>query len=73
MAGDHLWLATTALASAIDSNPVHAEEVLSRMERELNVFPKDKRDEMRRFMTSIVAQLARLEVRMMETDGPVSR
>jgi hypothetical protein len=35
-------LAITALAAAIDSNPVHAEEALIRMEREQLAFPCDR-------------------------------
>ena len=71
MPGDHLWLSITALAAAIDGNPATSDEAVDQMEFDLRKLPKGKRDEMRRNMTAIVAQLARVEVRMMESDGPV--
>ncbi|MEX2140084.1 MAG: hypothetical protein WD894_12535 [Pirellulales bacterium] len=71
MPADHLWLCITALAAAIDGNPVTAEEALDKMEYDLIGFTKERRNEIHREMTVIVAQLARVEVRMMQTDGPV--
>jgi hypothetical protein len=72
MSSDNFWLSITALAAAIDGNPAISEESLDQMERDLRLLDKKARDEMRRCMTVIVAQLARLEVRMMETDGPTT-
>jgi cold shock CspA family protein len=69
MPGD-FWLCIAALAATIDGNPMQCEEALDRMERDLKQATNDKRNEMRDRMSVIVAQLARLELRMREAYGP---
>jgi hypothetical protein len=69
MPADHFWQRVKPLAAAIDGNPVASEEAVDRIERELMQMTKADRDVIRHSMTVIVAQLARIEVRMMDTDG----
>jgi hypothetical protein len=72
MSIDHFWMRIKSLAASIDGNPIKSEEALEEMERNLMQLTKAERDEIRRSMTVIVAQLARVEVRMMQTDGPTA-
>ena len=71
MPSDHFWICVDSLATEIDGSPVQSEEALDQIERKLTALSKAERDKRRRQMTIIVAQLARIEVRMMEADGPL--
>jgi cold shock CspA family protein len=65
-----IWLCIAALAATIAGDPTQCEEILDRMDSDLKQPTNDKRNEMRDRMSVIVAQLARLEFRMMEAYGP---
>jgi hypothetical protein len=70
MSADHFWLTVKSIAAAIDGNAATSEEALDQIERNLMQLTKAERGKIRHSMTVIVAQLARIEVRMMDTDGP---
>ena len=64
------WPYIAALAAMLDDgNPMQCEEILDRMESDLKQATTDKRNEMRDHMSVVVAQLARLELRMIEIYG----
>jgi hypothetical protein len=65
-----IWHCIDVLATALDGDRTAAEETLDRLERELKQESQRRRDEVRHSMILIVASLSRLEVRMMESDGP---
>ena len=66
-----VWLYIEGLATALTgATSVEAEQVLNDLEKDLFEMPKSQLAEMRRGMVIIVAALSRLEVRLMENDGP---
>ena len=68
---EHIWPCVETLADTLDGGRDESELVLDQLERELKEQPLTERDENRRRMTVIVAQLARLEMRMIQIDGPI--
>jgi hypothetical protein len=66
-----IWDWIEGLAAALDGDRQDSEEMVNRLERELKLLSKQRRDEMRRLIIHIIAGLSRLEVRMMEHDGPI--
>jgi hypothetical protein len=66
----NIWTELDALAAALDCGRDLAEVTLNRLETELMTLPSRERNETRRKMIFIVAQLSRLEVRMMANSGP---
>ena len=75
MTGDYknLWLCMEALAAALECDHGNAEQTLDQMEKEILSLAAAERDDIRRKMICIVAQLSRLEVRMMTHHGPSGR
>jgi hypothetical protein len=67
-----VWSCIETLAAALDGNRAAAEQSLDEFERAMRQLERGRRDEVRRLMILIVAGLSRLEVRMMETDGPLN-
>ncbi len=68
---NNIWLAIDALALALDCGRDVVEHTLNEFESDLMTLPQWERNELRRKMIFIVAQLSRLEVRLMETDRPM--
>jgi hypothetical protein len=66
-----LWLCMDALAAALECDHGNPEQTLDQMEKEILRLPTAERDSVRRKMICIVAQLSRLEVRMMTQHGPL--
>jgi hypothetical protein len=71
MKTDTFWDWIEGLAGALDGDRQTSEQIVDQLELELRVLSKRRRDEVRRLMIHIVAGLSRLEVRMMEWDGPI--
>jgi len=73
MTDGRFWLCIEGMATTLDGNRNREaeERQLDELERDLRGMRQLERDEMRRRMILIVAQLSRLEVRLIETDGPV--
>jgi len=69
--GENVWLLVTELAAALDGDRESSERMLDQLEAELRIIPREARDETRRQMIQVVAALSRLEVRMIETEGPL--
>jgi hypothetical protein len=67
----HLWLCLDAIAAALRCDESGAEEVLNHLETELTDLNMPERDNVRRKMICVVAELSRLEVRMMTRHGPL--
>jgi hypothetical protein len=67
----NLWLCMDALAAALQCDQGDAEKILDELETELASQSVDERDNARRKMICVIAQLSRLEVRMMANHGPV--
>jgi hypothetical protein len=67
----NLWLCMDALAAALECDHGDAEKTLDQLEAELEHLSEAERGNVRRKMICIVAQLSRLEVRMMATHGPL--
>ena len=65
----NLWLCMDALAAALACDQCNAEEVLDAIEAQVRGMDAHGRSGVRRKMICIVAQLSRLEVRMMTSDG----
>lgn len=72
-AGVNVWPIISELATALDGDRETSERTLDRLSAELRTIPRDARDETRRQMILIVAALSRLEVRMIDSDGPLAR
>lgn len=72
-AGVNVWPVISELATALDGDRETSERTLDRLSAELRTIPRDARDETRRQMILIVAALSRLEVRMIDSDGPLGR
>ena len=69
--GEPVWHHVQLLSEALDGNRDVSERTLECLFAELKAIPRSDRDEIRRQMILIVAGLARLEVRLTESDGPV--
>lgn len=67
----HLWLCLDALAAGLRCGESDAEEVLNHLETELTNLSMRERDNVRGKMICVVAELSRLEVRMMTRHGPL--
>jgi hypothetical protein len=65
-----IWTEIDALATSLDCNRDRAEATLDRLELELLALPSRECNDVRRKMIFIIAQLSRLEVRMMSKSGP---
>ena len=70
MSADSLWMCIDVLAAALDGSREASEETLTRLEREVIRRPRAERDEIRRKIIVIVAGMSRLEVRLINSDGP---
>jgi len=70
-AGENVWPLVSELANLLDGDRVSSERTLDQLETELRLIPRQARDETRRQMIQIVAALSRLEVRMVDADGPL--
>jgi hypothetical protein len=70
-AGENIWPLITDLAVSLDGDREASERTLDQLQGELRSIPRNARDELRRRMVQIVAALSRLEVRMIESDGPL--
>ncbi len=70
-ARENVWSLVSDLARSIEGDRETSEGTLNQLEVELRSVPRDARDETRRQMIQIVAALSRLEVRMIEADGPL--
>ena len=66
-----IWELIERLASALDGSRDVSEETLDKLEAELRSIRRANRDEIRRQMILIVASLSRLEVRLIDSDGPL--
>jgi hypothetical protein len=66
-----VWEWIEGLAGALDGDRQASEEFVNQLERALKDLDKQRRSEMRHMMIVIVASLSRLEVRMMDWDGPI--
>jgi hypothetical protein len=69
--GESVWHHVSTLSETLDGDREISEQTLERLFEELKSMPRDGRDEVRRQMILIVAGLARLEVRLVESDGPL--
>jgi hypothetical protein len=67
-----IWNCIDALASALEGDRQGIEQLINDLELELTHMSKRRREDIRRMLIVIVAGLSRLEVRMMETDGPLN-
>ena len=70
-AGENVWPLVAELATVLDGDGESSERTLDQLETELRSIPLDARDEIRRQMIQVVAALSRLEVRLIEADGPL--
>ena len=70
-AGENVWPLIADLAHSLDGNRERSEQTLDQLQVELRSIPRDARDEIRQRMIQIVAALSRLEVRMIDEDGPL--
>lgn len=67
----YLWLCLDALSAALRCGESGAEEVLDHLETELTDLGIQDRDNIRGKIICVVAELSRLEVRMMTRHGPL--
>jgi hypothetical protein len=65
----NFWLSIEAMAAYLDQG-TRSEETLNQLETDFMAFSETERADFRRRMIFIVASLARLEVRLLDTDGP---
>jgi len=70
-AGENVWHLVESLSETLDGDREKSERTLDQLELELHGTPRTARDEIRRRMILIVAALSRLEVRMVDSDGPL--
>jgi hypothetical protein len=70
MGTNNFWLSVAATAAYLDQGP-RSEETLNQVESEFMRFTPSERADYRRRMVLIVAALVRLEVRLMDSDGPL--
>jgi hypothetical protein len=69
--GENVWPQIEQLATALDGSRESSEHKLDQLQQELRATARHVRDEIRRQMIQIVAALSRLEVRMIDADGPL--
>ena len=69
MTTERFWNCVTSMAAELDGGPAESEDFLDYLEDELRRHPRQRRDQMRKQLVLIVAQLARLEMRLVESDG----
>ena len=69
--GEDIWPLIEELATALDGDRESSERTLDNLESELRKTPLGARDEIRRQMIQVVAALSRLEVRLIDADGPL--
>jgi hypothetical protein len=69
--GENVWPLIDELATALDGSREISEQNLDQLQQELRATTRHARDEIRRQMIQIVAALSRLEVRMIDADGPL--
>lgn len=67
-----VWHCIETLGEALEGDRHSSEQDLDQFERAMRQLSRRRRDEIRRLMILIVAGLSRLEMRMMETDGPLN-
>jgi len=72
-AGEDVWSLIATLATALDGDRKAAEYKLDLLEHQLRSMPCDVRNEARRQMVELASALSRLEMRMIESDGPLRR
>jgi hypothetical protein len=70
MTTNNFWLTVEATAAYLDQGP-RSEDTLNQLESDFMRFTAAQRADYRRRMVLIVAALARLEVRLMDSDGPL--
>ena len=71
MSGENFWRCLIAVAAELEGGREESEEILNLLENGLRKQPRYERDQMRRRITLIVAQLARLEMRLLDAEGPL--
>jgi len=69
--GETVWPLIAELANELDGDRESSERTLDQLEAELRKSRRDARYETRRQMIQVVAALSRLEVRLIEADGPL--
>jgi hypothetical protein len=69
--GETVWQNILNLSEALDGDREISERMLDRLFAEIKAMPRGDRDDLRRQLILIVAGLARLEIRLTESDGPV--
>jgi len=69
--GEDIWPLIDKLATELDGDRESSERTLDQLESELHKRPRGARDETRRQMIQVVAALSRLEVRLIDADGPL--
>jgi hypothetical protein len=70
-AGTTVWPLIKELAAALDGSREYSEQTLDQLESELHGVPREARDDVRRQMVQVVASLSRLEMRLVDSDGPL--
>ena len=73
MTGENFWWCLMALAAELEGGRDESEEILDGLESGLRRQARHDRERMRERITLIVAQLSRLEMRLLESDGPLPR
>ena len=69
--GENVWPIVSELATILDGSRESSELKLDQRQQELQAMNRKVRDDLRRQMIQIVAALSRLEVRMIDVDGPL--
>jgi hypothetical protein len=67
----NIFLCIEALDAGLDCDRANSEKTLDALEGDLVKMSLNQRNDVRRNMICIVAQLSRLEVRLMAHDGPL--
>jgi hypothetical protein len=68
MPNDSFWTCVKALASSLDGDRDGSEQTLNHLEEDLKQFSPQNRADVQHEMTTIIAQLSRLQVRLMTED-----
>lgn len=71
MSDQNFWLCIDTLAVLLDGSRAESESTLDRLEADIKRLPTMDRAEIRRKLIVIVAQAARLEMRLADLDGPL--
>ncbi len=69
--GETFWDSVKNLSDALDGYREKSERTIDELQATLKALPLDDRNEIRRQMILIVAGLSRLEVRLVDSDGPL--